>query len=150
MVSDRSILVQPLETLPDDGRVALGIFQSDIILRTAVIAGLADLRANPDMLNYVFASLPKDPLTFRDYGEKSIEDAKDWFLNTDIPVMMNTRVDENKVPCVTISLMSSQEDFASLGDVNSQATQAGPDKNIVYTEKFTPINYNVTTGECQV
>lgn len=150
MVPERNILVNPLDQLLNDGRDCLGIHQSDITLRTAIIAGLEDLRANPAILDYVFASLPKDPLTYRDYGQASVADAKEWFLNTDIPVMMNTRVDENAVPCITVSVASSVEDASSIGDVHYQTTQPGPDQIITYSATFAAQSYNSTTGEMAV
>lgn len=105
----REYLVTPIQPLPDDMRAAQGIFQSDIVLRTALVAGLADLRENPALLDYVFASLPKDALTYKVYGEEQVKMAKDWFLSQEIPVFMNTRIDESKVPCVTIAVQSSSE-----------------------------------------
>lgn len=137
-------LVSPMERVPQD-REALGIAQTDIILRTAIMAGLEDLRANPDLLDYVFSSLPRDPLTFRDYGEHEVDVAKKWFLSQDIPVMMNTRVDETKVPCVTVSLQSSAEDAPTLGDVHYETVEKGK-KPVVYYGPFTPAAYNPMTG----
>jgi len=75
----------------------LGIHQSDVIIRTAIIAALADLRANPWKLDYVFSSLPKDTLTAKSYGEKDIAQAKRWFLSTEIPVTMVPRIDKAKL-----------------------------------------------------
>jgi hypothetical protein len=150
MVPERSVLVTPLDAVPDDGRACLGIHQSDVVLRTAIIAGMDDLRANPDILDYVFASLPKDPLTKDIYGAASVEDAKKWFLETEVPVMMNTRVDESKVPCITIGLLSSVEDTSSIGDVHYQASEPGPDKVLVYSDYFQVTRYDSSNGECFV
>lgn len=75
----QALLVKSLE-LPLSNSLtteALGIHQSDVIIRTAIVAALADLRANPWLLDYVFASLPKDEMTMKDYGEKSVEKAKE-------------------------------------------------------------------------
>lgn len=95
---------------------ALGIHQSDVVIRTAIIAALADLRANPQYLDYVFAGLAQDNLTLKDYGQKEIQRAKDWFLKTNIPVFMVPRIDEAKVPCISIALVSSEESEVTLGD----------------------------------
>jgi hypothetical protein len=102
---------------------ALGIHQSDVILRTALIAGIEDLRANPELLDYVFSSLLYDALTVNEYGQRQIDIAKDWFNNTDIPVFMNTRVDEGKIPCITIALKDSIEAQATLGDVHYETSE---------------------------
>lgn len=139
-------LVKPMETLPATTKAALGIHQSDIILRTAILAGIADLRANPKLLDYVFASLPRDPLTFREYGEEQVALAKKWFLSQDFPVFMNTRVDESKIPCITIALQGSAESAATLGDVHYQIEEDDSNTSpIVYYGPFTP-TYAPTTG----
>src|SRR5574338_1571034 len=83
---------------------ALGIHQSDVIIRTAIVAALADLRADPRVLDYIFASLPADEKTREDYGEKSVAAAKKWFLNNKIEVSMVPVMDKAKAPLITIKL----------------------------------------------
>ena len=134
--------------MPPTGKEALGIHQSDVIIRTALIAGMADMRAKPLLLDYVFASLPRDELTFKDYGEKSLDAAKNWFLNTEVPVSMVPRIDEGKWPRITIALAESNEIENTLGDVHYEPieyiqdgqwpTLAGP---------FTPVSYDAITGK---
>ena len=99
---------------------ALGVHQSDVIIRTAIVAAIADLRANPWLLDYVFASLPRDDRTMKDYGEKEVQRAKEWFMKTNVPVFMVPRMDEAKVPCITIKLLDSSEAEVTLGDVHYQ------------------------------
>jgi hypothetical protein len=143
----REYLTSPIQPLPDDMRDAKGIAQSDIILRTAIIAGLADIRENPKLLNYIFASLPKDDLTYRTYGEEQVKIAKDWFLSQDIPVFMNTRIDASKVPCISIAQASSNEAENTLGDIHYQTTELDYDEDpIVYGGPYNPQNYVASTG----
>ena len=143
----RDYMTTPIPVLPDDMRTATGIAQTDIILRTAIIAGLADLRANPDLLDYVFSSLPKDALTYRQYGEEQVSMAKEWFLSQDIPVFMNTRLDDSKLPCITIALTGSSETEEALGDVSYQTAEAAIQQPvIVYSGPFTPTKYDAVTG----
>ncbi len=87
---------------------ALGIHQSDIIIRTALIAAIKDLRANPRLLDRVWGTL----------SESELDRAKTWFLKTDIPVVMVPRLDEAKVPCITIALAESSEAEVTLGDIH--------------------------------
>jgi hypothetical protein len=144
----QSILVKALELpLPSTVTKTNGIFQSDIILRTAIIAAIADVRANPWLLDYIFASLPKDNLTFRAYGEQEIQRAKDWFLNTDIPIFNVPHMDAgNKLPVITIAQMESSEINPTLGDVhydpNEDADRGWP----VLFGPFTPKSYTASTG----
>jgi hypothetical protein len=144
----QSLLVKALELpLPDSMTSSYGIFQSDLIIRTALVAAIADMRANPYLLDYVFASLTKDKTTFNDYGEKEIGAAKDWFLKNQIDVRLNVKAgDSPTFPCVTLALLESTEAENTLGDINPEMpvelndtiwpTLVGP---------FTP-QYNAGTG----
>lgn len=143
----RDYMTTPIPVLPEEMRTATGIAQTDIIVRTAIIAGLADLRANPDLLDYVFASLPRDALTYRQYGEEQVSLAKEWFLSQEIPVFMNTRMDDSKLPCITIAMTGSSETEETLGDVSYQpAEEAIQQPTLVYSGPFTPLSYDAVTG----
>lgn len=124
---------------------ALGIHQSDVIIRAALVRGLEDLRANPWLLQYAFASLAQDDLTSDDYGQAQIDEAVRWFMNTDIPVFMAFKINDGPppLPCVSIALMSSNEGEATLGDVhyderevldrgNPWPVLAGPLRGVTY------------------
>jgi hypothetical protein len=102
---------------------ALGIFQPDLVLRSAIIAALKDIRENPWLIDYVFRSLSEDALTAGTYGEAEIAQAKKWLLNTDFPVFMATRLDESKLPCISIALMESAETEQTHGDIHYQPTE---------------------------
>src|ERR1700677_1270917 len=119
---------------------ALGIFQSDVIIRTGIIAALADLRANPYLIDYIFGSLPKDGLTGTGYGQKQVRIAKYWILNNEIKVMMDTRLDSfsQATPCYTISLQDSSETENTLGDVHYQAVGPLSDPIPVIENEITP------------
>ncbi len=124
----------------------LGIFQADVILRSAIVSGLADVRANPWLLDYIFASLKYDTLTRKQYGEKEIDAAKAWFLSHDVPVFMNTRLDDAQFPCISISLSESQETENTLSDVHYD-TQEDIDYDWpISIGPFTPVDYDPITG----
>ncbi len=97
---------------------AIGIHQSDVIIRSALIAAFDDLRANPWLLDYAFASLPKDLMTKDEYGQREIDAAKKWFMSTRIPVFMSTRIDDAVFPCITITLVDSNEAETTLADIH--------------------------------
>jgi len=142
-------LIRALELpLPETLTRIVGIHQSDVIIRSALEAGLADLRANPFLLDYVFASLPQDVLTWREYGEKSLQAAKKWFLTTHVPVSIAPRLDESKWPQITIDLLESSEVVpeATLGDVNYEPTEQNGQNWPALTPQFTPKSYNASTG----
>lgn len=142
-------LIRTLELpLPETLTRIVGIHQSDIIIRSAIEAGLADLRANPVLLDYVFGSLPQDVLTWKEYGEKDVQQAKKWFLTTHIPVSVLPRINESKWPQITIELLESSEvgPEATIGDVNYDPEE---DNDVLWPEltpKFTPVSYTPSTG----
>lgn len=145
----QSILVKALELpLPAGLTEPRGIFQSDVIIRTALVAAIADLRANPWLLDYVFASLPKDSLTLKDYGEQEVARAKEWFMRTDIKVLMGSRVPDGEPPpvCVSIHLMSSEEVENTLADVHYTPVEEVQGGSRSLSSVFSPKSYHAATG----
>ncbi len=127
---------------------AVGVFQSDIIIRTAIIAAINDLRANPWLLDYVFASLRSDSLTLNDYGDSEIARAKEWFQKTNIAVIWNIGLNEPQLPAISIALQSSQE-VESEGTLSDTHYQPFEDNNWnwpVLVGPITPTGYTASTG----
>ena len=125
---------------------AYGIFQGDIIIRTAIVAAINDLRANPWALEYVFSSLTHDELTEKTYGQKEIDKAINWFLSTDIPIVNSLRVDNIRLPCISVALQESTEVENTLADKNYDTSEIYQD---VYPILFGPFScgYDPATGE---
>ncbi len=123
-----------------------GVFQSDVIIRSAIVRSLERLYADPSQLDHVFHSLTEDAETRQVYGEKQVELAKKWFLNTSIPVMMAFRVAEEQIPCITISLQESTEAEQTHGDVHYQPQEETRGDWPVLSRKFTPLRYSPTSG----
>lgn len=143
----QNLLVKALQLpLPASMTEAKGIHQSDVIIRTAMVMAIADLRANPWLLDHVFASLIEDTATAQDYGEKERSKAKDWFLKTDIPVGMDYRLDDVDPVAVSISLVESTEAENTLGDVHYQPTESVEAAWPPLVAAFTPEAYSAATG----
>jgi hypothetical protein len=142
-------LLMPNPALPEapDNTQALGIAQSDVLVRTALKAAIADLRAQPQLLDFVFASLPQDTLTANEYGKSERQRAKDWFLNTEIKVATAPRLDEAMFPLLAIDLLDSTESVpeARIGDVHAPSSEAFGDP-VLRIGPFVPSSYNPTTG----
>lgn len=124
---------------------AIGIFQSDVIIRTALTLAINDLRTNPWLQDHIFASL-KDDVTKKTYGEKEIKQAKDWFSKTDIPVVMDYLMDDMEGNFITISLVDSSETENTLGDIHYQPTEDVEAPWAPLVSQFTPEAYSITTG----
>jgi hypothetical protein len=144
-------LVKRLELpLPDALTTkVLGIHQGDIIIKSALDVAMADLRANPSVLNFVWASLPQDPITWKEYGMMELQRAKKWFMDTNIPVKISPIRNEMTLPCIVVTLADSSEatNESTLGDVNPEVqfeTTYGDWPAL--TRPFTPSSYDPITG----
>lgn len=125
---------------------AFGITQPDVIVRTMLIQAIRDMKKNPWMLDFVFSSLPNDDLTSAEYGQKEVDAAKRWFLDTDIPVISANIVSQPSMPCISIALQESREDKNTLGDTHYFVSEDLSDPWPVIVGPFTPESYSVATG----
>jgi hypothetical protein len=144
-------LVKRLELpLPDALTTkVLGIHQGDLILKSALDVAMADLRANPSLLNFIWASLPQDPLTWKEYGMKEVNQCKKWFLDTNIPVKISPIRSEMVLPCIVITMADSSEatNESTLGDVNPEtAFETTYGEWPALTRPLTPASYEPLTG----
>jgi hypothetical protein len=124
---------------------AKGIAQTDLILRSALVEAIADLRARPWLLETVFAGLKQDELTKNLYGEKEIARAIRWFNSTDIPVVMSYALRAETIPAISIELNESSEVENTLADVHFQTSQPQEADWPPLTDKFAP-QYDPSTG----
>jgi hypothetical protein len=122
-----------------------GIFTSDILIINALRIGLKDLRDNPWQLNICFASLKDDPFTAAQYGQKEADNAKRWFLKTEIPVTIDFNPENASFPRLIVSLLESSEDKVTLGDVHYIPSQEIISEWEALTSKFNA-GYDYTTG----
>lgn len=104
----------------------MGIVQSDLLVRVAIIHTLEEIKKNPWLIEDIFSDLLEDPLLKDIYGAKEIANAKEWFAKNKIEVYLKYRMDNIQTPCISISLGSSSED-------DSQATLADQS---VYVDEY--------------
>lgn len=135
--------------LPDvDTTKAVGIFPSDLVLRTALIAGLTDIRKQPWLLDFCFSHMAQDFLTRARYGRKEIARAKEWFLGQEVEVSVDVRPPDG-VPTashVTVAVLSSDEAENTIGDVDPFIGEdvAAVTSNV--SSRFDPVSYDAETG----
>ncbi len=128
-----------------------GIFASDIILRTGILAAIRDLREQPHLLKFVFASLIQDDETNKIYGQKEVDRATEWFQKTNIPVVMDFRFgDGAEANMITISLIESNEAENTLADLHYEPyiDQEAPWPAL--SASFTPVGYDPGSGNLQL
>lgn len=129
--------------------VPTGIIQSDLLIRHAIMEGIRRLRANPWLLDYVWAWQKYDPLTKDKYGQKEIDQARKWFLSTDIPVFLFGFQETTQCPCVTIQLSNTEPEYVTLADSHSTpwAEVDRPDNQWpALTPLLNPV-YDLSTGK---
>lgn len=128
---------------------ALGIYPSDVIIRSAFKLALDDLRRNNYLLDYAFQALAHDDESRADYGEQEIENARQWFLRTKIRVGSVLRREDANFPLLTFDLMSSAEQAqeGTLGDTHYVPFE--PIRHLpapVLAGPLTPVSYVAATG----
>ena len=125
---------------------AKGLLPSDVLIRHALLIGLDDLRKNPWQLQLIFAGLLDDPWTSDLYGAKEVSKAINWFLKTDIPVIMDyTLAPGAPMPVIVIGLQESVEAEATLGDIHYVPSQDAESEWEPLTQKFSA-TYDPVTG----
>lgn len=135
---------------PPVDTVVQGIFQSDLIIKSAIIGALNEALANPDLLDYVFVSMPKDEITNQVYGINEVNQAKKWFQNTNIKILHDVQVTKAEWPCVSISLLDSVEAEFTLGDIHYQPYEGAFDDFPLIINKFKPTSYSPSTGMMRI
>lgn len=127
--------------------VIQGVMPTDIIIRTAILAALDDIRAQPWLIDFCFQSLLHDEMTRKFYGEKELLEIKSWVLNNEIAVTMAHNLNNVKQPAISIEVADSQEIQQVLGDIH-----VVPSEKVVFVTKvppwliFTPESYDRQTG----
>ena len=127
------------------------------MLRSAIIAGIKDLRAHPYLINDIFSECSTDPILRGEFGYAEIDRATKWFLKTNIPVVLQHRLDTVEMPCISVALLSSGEriqedvlgDYSESEDLDDTQTFQPQDATIqpvVVLGPFTPTAYDPATG----
>lgn len=131
---------------------ALGVYPSDVIVRTALGLALQDLRAHPWLLNYAFQGLAHDDQTKDRYGAKEIEAAKSWFLKTKVTFGSTLTFEAAKFPHLSIDLLSSSEQpqEGTLGDTHYVPYEPAQGEWPPLAGPLTPTAYDRATGTVTV
>jgi hypothetical protein len=133
-----------------------GIFQGDIIIKTAIELGIEDMRKNPWLINHMLSDLVNINYFKDKYGQKQIDACREWFRNSQIDVYMRARDDKDRLPCVTIQMGESQEmpEMKTMADQSTETMVLMPsqiNKPIPYVIKpFVPVGYDENSGEVSV
>lgn len=123
-----------------------GILPGDLILQTALQAGLADLRRDPTLLDDIFATLVQDDESAQTYGVADAAEAKRWFQNTDVPVRLTNGLEPPSGTCLSVQLADGHEDEMTTGDVHYQRVSPVDLPWPALAGPLTPASYDPATG----
>lgn len=130
----------------------LGIFPTDVFLKTMLEESLQDIKNNLWLLDYIMWDFTHNPFLKQKYGQKQVDSAKIWFQNNNINVFLQYVKDKEKFPCIVISLGSSTEtqELRTMGDVTQVTVGLTPmevGQKIPYVvPPFTPSSFDASTG----
>jgi hypothetical protein len=130
-----------------------GIFQSDIIIRTALVEALRRIKEQPWLLDFAFASLAQDDYAKLEYGDKELEKIKNWIIATDIPVVMSYNRDKLVTPLIGISLEDSSEAESTFSDTSKEGVDEDVNMSTIISQPdpivgpFTPLVFTSATGQ---
>lgn len=139
-----------LQFPPGPGSEIQGIFQSTLMIRSALLAAIADLRVNPYLLDYVFASMANDPLTSKDYGNKEIQQARKWFLATNFTVNLSASLNNPNLPVFSISLLESAPAEETLADIHYVPQEDNDSQWPTLVDTFAATGYDEATSTLTV
>jgi hypothetical protein len=129
----------------------VGVHQSDVWIREAILLGLEDIRKNIWLLDDIFSDFTTSTYLKAKYS-KQTESAKEWFLNNNVEVVMGMRNDTDRLPCVSITLGNSSEknEMKLMGDASPDTVKLMPNtigKPIPYVKKpFQVLSYDINSG----
>lgn len=117
---------------------------TDIHIKYVVEFTLATVRKNPDKyVREIFGDAKIDPHAVF-YGDRTINDVKEWITRTNIPVSLGFDLTQAQFPGVTINLERSSPSQSYMGDVGQQySVPLEPHERAIILEAFVPqkINY---------
>jgi len=80
-----------------------------VALHRLIQEGISILKQNPDILNEIFQYYTCEPMSDQ-YGQEYVDQIKQWFLQTKIPVVQAWNLNLQRAPQIAIYLASEQED----------------------------------------
>lgn len=130
----------------------MGVFQGDVFFRRIIELTLDDIRDNEWLLDDILSDFVTDPMLSMVYGRGEIDNAKKWFRDNEVSIMLPHRMDMEKMPCITISIGSNAEDksLSRLGDLTPyidtySSSEVGRPINYI-EQPFEFISYDQATG----
>lgn len=95
----------------------MSFIMPEIVVQRVIQEGIKNLRDNPDAFDDIFDTFKCAEMEAA-YGQGYIDQIKQWFNDTKIPVVQAWSLNPERIPCYSIHLASEMEDEqkAAIGD----------------------------------
>ena len=90
------------------------IYSADVNIQCFLRMGFDHLVAHPEDLDEIFANFKNDTL-WKQYGEREIDNIKQWVAQNNIPILLSWSIDPSKVPCISVQIAQSTEMVEAAG-----------------------------------
>lgn len=118
----------------------------DLHVKFVIDHTLRTVRADPDRhLSDIFGCAKIDPHAAL-FGQKLIDDIKEWITTIEIPVVLGFELDPTQIPGVSVNLESSSPEQVFMGDAGLEITRELPEsERLVVVSAFPPKNLVTST-----
>ena len=125
------------------------IYSADVNIQCFLRMGFDHLVAHPEDLDEIFSNFKNDSL-WKQYGEREIDNIKQWVAQNNIPILLSWSIDPTKVPCISVQIAQSTElvEAASMDDYVDYITEEILPTTVL--DYFTPTNVVTGTTETVV
>jgi hypothetical protein len=120
-----------------------GIFQSDIILRTALVEGIAQIRASKAETDIILSSLEADERSAKTYGPE-IDRIREFIRRLNIPVVAEHTLSGPPVAAVSVATAGEEDAETTLADLHYETSADLPGTGDL--AGFTAVLYDPQTG----
>lgn len=129
----------------------------DLILESVLREGLASVRANPEPLQEVFASLNKiAPVITNKYGQQEIQRIMDYLVNREISFVQSYALVPANLPCISLLLVADDEseEWDHLEDFEAEIIRPITDpvalQALILASSIVPQGFSSLTGLIQI
>jgi hypothetical protein len=97
----------------------------EIVVQRVIQKGIRELKQDDSAFDEIFGQMLESEL-IDDYGQSYIDQIRNWFKESKIPVLQSWTYNTNIIPCYSIHLSAEQEDEqkAAIGDYYSDGGDA--------------------------
>jgi hypothetical protein len=113
----------------------------DVVMYSFLTYGLDYIRAHSEVIDEIFAYLKDEPYQYQ-FGDKQIQQIKEWYTTNNIPVKLAFNLTPQDIPCYSIHLAESRElvEGAFFGDYAGEILEDKVPRVII--PEFVPENYD--------